>query len=298
MFIGKEHNEYICRRCLYSYTFHGVLIDHRQKCGQQEITSIELSNGLYIIWKIHFHKNPIHFKNIADFEADNEIEDGEVVGNKTTKIYKQNPILNGYYKISELENVLKSGYYDSPLGYDNIDWYVNEVIKIKSKIRFYFNNTEEDIIMIREDTEDFENNKICRICEKKFESDKYRDHCHLTGKYRGPAHNTCNKNITQKQSNFLPFEFHNFSNYDCHLFFKKLVDMKKNRVKFKIIPKTNEKHNSVIYGCLEFINKYGILSSSLDKLVNNLDGDHFKLLKEEHADNWKTLNKKLAYPYD
>ena len=25
---------------------------------------------------------------------------------------------------------------------------------------------------------------ICRFCEKNIESDKVRDHCHLTGKYR------------------------------------------------------------------------------------------------------------------
>ena len=140
---------------MYFFTFHDVLIDHRQKCGQQEITSNELSIELYIFWRNHFHKNPVYFKIIADFEAENEIEDGEVVGNKTLKIYKQNPLLNGYYKISELENVLKSGYYEYPSGYDNIDWYVNEVIKIENKISFYFNITEEDIIMKREDTEDY-----------------------------------------------------------------------------------------------------------------------------------------------
>ena len=73
---------------------------------------------------------------------------------------------------------------------------------------------------------------------KKTETDKVRDHCHLTGKYRGPAHSICNINVTQDQSNFLPFIFHNFSNYDCHMFFKKLVKKKNDKVKFDIIPKT------------------------------------------------------------
>ena len=37
---------------------------------------------------------------MADFEADNEV-DGSSVGNKTTSIHKQNPVLNSYYIISE-----------------------------------------------------------------------------------------------------------------------------------------------------------------------------------------------------
>ena len=41
--------------------------------------------------------------------------------------------------------------------------------------------------------------------KKHFESDKVKDHCHLTGKNGGPAHSICNINVTQKQSNFIPF---------------------------------------------------------------------------------------------
>ena len=32
---------------------------------------------------------------------------------------KKNPVCNGYYIISESNDVLKSGYYESPLGYGN-----------------------------------------------------------------------------------------------------------------------------------------------------------------------------------
>ena len=41
--------------------------------------------------------------------------------------------------------------------------------------------------------------------EKKTISRKFRGHCHLTSNYRGHAHNNCNNNVTQKQSNFIPF---------------------------------------------------------------------------------------------
>ena len=127
--------------------------------------------------------------------------------------------------------------------------------------------------------------------KKNIESDKVRDHCHLTGKYRGPAHNTCNINVKQKDSNFIPFAFHNSSNYDCHMIFKSLVYLKKDKVKFKIIPKT------VKYGCTRFVDSYRFLSESLDKLVKKLDVDDFSILKKDFPDKWQYLNKKIAYPY-
>ena len=30
-----------------------------------------------------------------------------------------------------MEDVLQSGYYESALGYDNVDWFVKEVIKLE-----------------------------------------------------------------------------------------------------------------------------------------------------------------------
>ena len=296
VFLGNHNKSFVCRRCLNSYTCKNALTNHKEKCGEDNICTIRTSNESHLYWKKHFHKNPLYFRIIADFEADNE-KDNTKIGNKTTNIYKQNPVLNGYYIISELEDVLESGYYESPLGYDNIDWFVKEVIRLENKMAFYFKETKKDIIMTQEDEEDYKNNNICRFCEKEILSDKVRDHCHLTGKNRGPAHNTCNINVKQKDSNFIPFAFHNFSNYDCHMFFKRLVDLKKDKVKFKIIPKTNEKYIAVKYGCIRFIDSYRFLSESLDKLVKNLDEDDFKILKKEFPDKWQYLSKKLAYPY-
>ena len=85
---------------------------------------------------------------------------------------------------------------------------------------FYFKNPKKDIIMTEENEENFKNNKICRFCEKETIYDEARDHCHLTGKYRGPAHSICNINVTPDTRIFIPFLFHNFSYYDFHLSLK------------------------------------------------------------------------------
>ena len=223
VFLGDHHKNFICRRCLSSYTCENALINHKEKCGDDNICTIRTSNESHLFWKKHFHKNPLYFRIYADFEAANEVDNSNV-GDKTTNIYKQNPVLNGFYIISELEDVLESGYYESPLGYNNVAWFVKEVIELENKMAVYFKNTKKDIIMKQEDEEDYKKNNICRFCEKNIESDKVRDHCHLTGKYRGPAHNVCNINVKQKDSNFIPFAFHNFTNYDCHMFFRRLID--------------------------------------------------------------------------
>ena len=163
---------------------------------------------------------------------------------------------------------------------------------------FYFENTKKDIVMTGDDKEDYRKNKICRFCEKEIVSDKFRDHCHLTSKYRGPAHNICNINVKQKKSNFIPSASHNFSNHDCHIIFESLVDLKKNKVKYKTIPKPNEEYIVVKYGCMRIYDSYRFLSESLDKIVKNLDEDGFRILKKEFPDNWQFFDEKLAYLYE
>ena len=77
------------------------------------------------------------------------------------------------------------------------------------------------------------------------------------------------------------------------MFFKKLFDLKNDKVKFDNIHKTNEEHISVTYGCIRFIDSYQCLSNSLVFLVKTLvDKSHktLKSLKEEIFDNDEILN--------
>ena len=166
VFLGDHHKNFICRRCLSSYTSENMLTLHKSKCETNDITTIKTSSESHLHWKKIFQKNLLHFGIYADFEADNE-KDNTSIGNKTTNIYKQNPVWNGYRIVSELEDVLQSGYYKSPLGYDNIDWFVDEVINLENKMTFYFKKTKKDINMTKKNEEDYRNKNICRFCEKK-----------------------------------------------------------------------------------------------------------------------------------
>ena len=105
----------------------------KPKCENNDITTIRTSLESRLHWKQNFHNNLLYFIICADFEAVNEKENSSI-GNKTTNFHKQNPVLNGYEIVCELEGVLKSGYYKSQFGFDNVDWFVDEVIKIEKKM--------------------------------------------------------------------------------------------------------------------------------------------------------------------
>ena len=78
----------------------------------------------------------------------------------------------------------------------------------------------KNLIMSAEEEERFELSNSCWICDKLFDvgDDKVRDHCHITGKYRGAAHWSCNVNL--KLSKKIPVIFHNLRGYDSYLIIK------------------------------------------------------------------------------
>ena len=65
-----------------------------------------------------------------------------------------------------------------------------------------------------EEEEQFQSSNICWICEKLIEDEKVRDHCHITGKFRGAAHWNCNVNLQLTKK--VPLIFHNLRSYDSH----------------------------------------------------------------------------------
>ena len=54
---------------------------------------------------------------------------------------------------------------------------------------------------------------FCCVCDGVIGGDsvKVRDHCHITGEYRGPAHKDCN--LSYRLSKKIPVIFHNLRDY-------------------------------------------------------------------------------------
>ena len=78
----------------------------------------------------------------------------------------------------------------------------------------------KEVVMTRKDGGTFENSTKYFTCDNgHVDGDvKVRDHFHITGKYRGPAHRDCK--IKVKLNHRIPIIFRNLRNYDSHLISK------------------------------------------------------------------------------
>ena len=87
--------------------------------------------------------------------------------------------------------------------------------------------------------ERFQFSYSCWICGKLFDvgDEKVRDYCHITEKYRGAAHWSCNINL--KLTKKILVIFHNLRGYDGHLIIK---EISKFDVKVNFIPNGLEKY--------------------------------------------------------
>ena len=136
----------------------------------------------------------------------------------------------------------------------------------------------KNLIMGEEEEEQFQTISTCWICEKLIgnSNEKVKDHCYVTGKFRGAAHWSCNINLQLTKK--VPVIFHNLIGYDSHLIFDELKNFD---VKISVISNGLEKYmafllnkNLVIIDSMQFMN------SSLEKLVKNLRDYDFRYLTE------------------
>ena len=76
--------------------------------------------------------------------------------------------------------------------------------------------------MTEEEEHLFQKSNTCWICKKFIDNDnkKVRDHCHITSKFRGAGHWSCNINFQLTKN--VPVIFHNLKGYDSHLTFSEL----------------------------------------------------------------------------
>ena len=171
---------------------------------------------------------------------------------------------------------------------------LNKYNYCRKLMRKYFN---KNLIMSVAEEERFEQSNICWICSKLIDlsDEKARDHCYISGKYRGSAHWSCNINL--KIAKKVSVIFHNLKGYDNYLIFKELS---KFNVKISVIPNGLEKYKAFTMNKnLVFIDSMQFINSGLNSLAKNLMSKDFKYLNEEFSGEYlKLVKEKGIYPYE
>ena len=315
-----KEKKHFCMHCLQCFSSERVLTNHKEICiqinGTQAVNMPTKDNN--ILKFNNFHKQqPVPFVIYADFEAITEkIHGCQPNSNKSyTEAYQRHTDCGYGYKVvccyDDKHTKPIQIYRGEKAVYKFMENMLEEVKYCKKVMKTFFN---KPLKMTKEDEEEFEKAKECHICDKKYtEKDiRVRDHCHITGKYRGSAHQDCNLKLRiNPKERKIPVIFHNLRGYDSHFIMQEIgAIVKKHTYKNKkgeeqqmninAIPNNMEKYMAFMLGNhLTFIDSFQFMSSSLDKLVSNLSAEAFKYTsKKLKKEKFELMRKKGIYPYD
>ncbi|XP_026824313.1 uncharacterized protein LOC113561693 [Ooceraea biroi] len=233
-------------------------------------------------------------------------------GEDNPKLYHRHQVFSiGYYVRCNYDASLSG--YRSCRDTDCIAWFVEQLKDLAHRVKAILSRNVPMKNLTRDECEKYNSATHCHICEKPFASDDTRvcDHCHLTGRYRGPAHSNCNLNY--KDSYTIPIVFHNLSGYDSHFIIKEIATAFEGAI--DVLPINKEKYISFTkhvnesddkkwrnHVQLRFIDSYKFLSSSLDKLSSYLNKDKLRIVRSEFAhlstNDFDLLTRKGVFPYE
>ena len=314
-----EHRKHFCMHCLQCFSSERVLNNHKDICiqvnGEQAIKMPDKDNN--ILKFNNFHKQqPVPFVIYADFEAITEKVQGcQPDSNKSyTEAYQRHTDCGYGYKVvccyDDKHTKPIQLYRGEKAVYNFMENMLKEVKYCKKVMKKHF---DKPLRMTKEDEYEFKKATTCHICNKKYtEKDiRVRDHCHITGKYRGSAHQDCNLKLRINPEEIkIPVIFHNLRGYDSHFMMQEIGAIVNNntytkngkeiKMNINAIPNNMEKYMAFMLGNhLTFIDSFQFMSSSLDKLVSNLPAEALKYTnKKFKGGKFKLMTRKGVYPYD
>lgn len=295
---------YCCSRCLQRFTRPWGLNKHQEqnKCMEFRTEAIKSlpQKGKHICEFNNINKQMrVPFVIYADCES--ALKPVDIKKGENTSIYQSHQVLNvGCKLVSQYPDILHDEYKQFD-GEDCMTKFLEYILDIQDKA-YKIVKTEKEMIITKSQMKEFYQATNCSICDKILGEDRVRDHDHITGLYRGAAHNNCNINYCFKKFQ-LPIIFHNLKGYDSHLIlqFAGLTDRP-----ISCIPNTMEKYLSFTLDKCVFLDSLQFTLSSLEALVNNLNkvGDEsiFSVFNEEFASTStevkQLLRQKGVFPYD
>lgn len=299
--ITAHHGKlYFCDTCLVFFTTSEEIENHI--CSG--FVTVLPEKGSVIKFKNYDRKQNVPFVIYADFETilvehkeNNTISDTE----NTKTLQRHIPAAFAYNIVCSTDASYNR--YVTYRGQDCVSKFIECIYRDVQEL-YSILCKNYPMIFTEKDAADYKQATRCHICQHFLFCDKVRDHCHITGLYRGAAHKYCN--LQYKTPKFIPIFFHNLAGYDCHLFIKELGKLRGN---IKIIPKTKENYVSFTkfipvsdgeFIQIRFVDSFKFLGASLEKLSKTIKKEEFEHLRTHFPiqTQFNLLTRKGIYPYD
>ena len=296
-----RHRKYFCERCLHGYIREDLLEAHKPECRGIGGAAVRVEMPKKIGNKLAFqnyHKQlPAPFVIYADFEALTTMIEGAEhnTAGSSTRMTQEHEACSYCYVVVRCD-----GQTELPVAYrgaDAAEHFLKALQVEEDQIRIKLANPQP-MLMSSKDRKAHKTATICHVCQKPLHGDSVRDHCHITGKYRGAAHNECNLKLRINPKTMkIPVVFHNLRGYDSHLIMQAISKVKG---KLSCIPNNTEKYISFTLGGLKFIDSAQFLLCSLDRLVSANQAEAFKITAqcEPCGEKRELLLRKGVYPYE
>ena len=190
-----------------------VLAEHKEVClSINRAQSVRLEKET-IEFKNYFKQIPVPFKIYADFEYN--LKTVESCEGFYSKKYQDHVPCSFTYKLVCVDDEFTKpivAFRGKNVAYEFIEAILEYCEKVMKK---HFNKN----LIMSEEEEQFQSSNTCWIFEQLIYNDdkKVRDHCHITGKFKGTAHCSCNINLQLTKK--VPVIFHTLGGYESYLIF-------------------------------------------------------------------------------
>ncbi|GJQ82404.1 hypothetical protein Trydic_g11820 [Trypoxylus dichotomus] len=287
--------KYICDRCLHYFCTERKLEAHSKDCTIMNKCKVRLPTVEQASLQFKNYRN----KEAAAFVIYADLECLLIPVGGGRKTQEHIPYSIGYYRKCSYDDSLSV--YRSYRGEDCQKWFANEMKELAEDIEPVFLCPLPIDNLTPAQKLEFRSVPRCHICEQPFSVGecRVRDHCHITGKYRGAAHKKCNINYTDSRT--VPVVFHNRSGYDLHIIIKNLANDFEGRV--DLLPANKERYISFTKNVDDNLIKFRFIDSfrfGLESLASNLD--YFPNLRSQFenldGEKFKLLTRKGVFPYD
>ena len=272
--IHQRKSEY-CMNCLTRFPSEAKLKKHEAVCVLQGKVIFPEKDKATMKFENFQNKWRVPFVVYADFES--LLVKPEAQEEETRKIINNHVPIAVSYSVCSIDPKWRREV-KCYTGTDCSEWFMKEMLNLVEEVKHIYRKILPCKKLTPQQRQEAANTTHCYLCKEELDDVRHKDHCHITGEYRGVACRKCNMEHLSLKKVPLPVFFHNFTGYDSKHVIKSFANMNVDiiantteQIKCATIKHQLDNGEDVCSTYIKFLDSYAFLNTSLENLSLNLD---------------------------